>query len=666
MIERQDDDATALLEAAVSALGGAHRPGQLAMVRAVTEACGDGTHLLVQAGTGTGKSMAYLVPAAARAARRDGEDGPVVVATATLALQSQLVERDLPLLATVVDNTLDYQLTWAVAKGRSNYACLHRVREGVPDDDGTLMPAGAVAAGSAGVLGREVVRAREWAEQQTRGGTGERDRLQPGVSDRAWAQVSVSAQECLGPSRCRYASECFAERARAECEHADIVVTNHALLAIHAIEGVPLLPEFGVLVVDEGHEFAARVTGAATDELSSGQVERLAKRVRALVGEQTVERLLDATAAFDLATSEERPGRFDSLPAALAQACQAVRDSARQVQSGLSRGLADADEAVLRTAKAAADEVVSVAERLAAGRDNDVVWLEQRDRFAPLLRVAPLTVAGLIRSRVFGTSTVVMTSATLTLGGSFDPLAAGLGLLHEDAPAWKGLDVGSPFDYARQGILYAARHLPRPGRNGMAEPVLDEITALVEAAGGRTLGLFSSRRAAQVAAERVREALPELVVLCQGDDLVPTLVRQFREDATSSLFGTLSLWQGVDVPGQTCVLVIMDRIPFPRPDDPLMSARQRAVDAAGGNGFMTVAATHAALLMAQGAGRLIRSIDDRGVLAVLDQRLVTARYGEFIRSSLPPMWTTTDPAVARAALRRLSGDAAVREDASTT
>jgi ATP-dependent DNA helicase DinG len=650
-----DDSATRdLLGAAVQALGGSQRSGQVAMVEAVADALESGRHLLVQAGTGTGKSLAYLVPAAVRAARRDGQDGPVVVATATLALQSQLVERDLPALSPVVEQVLDRPLTWAIAKGRSNYACLHRVREGVPDDDGALLPADTVTGGAGGQLGRDVVRARRWAEEQAQDGTGERDRLQPGVSDRAWSHVSVTARECIGAGKCAYGTECFAERAKARAEKADVVVTNHALLAIHAIDGLPVLPDFEALVVDEGHEFASRVTGVATEDLTVSQVERVAKRVRRLVEEDVADRVLDSAAALDLALDEAKPGRFDEVPSGLREACAAVRDSARRVQSGLSKGKDGVDEAALRTAKAAVDEVVSVADRLSVDREGDVVWLEDRERGGRTLKVAPLTVSGLIRTQVFGAATVVMTSATLTLGGRFDAIAAGLGLATDDAPEWTGLDVGSPFDYARQGILYVAKHLPRPGRDGLQPAVLDEITELVRAADGRTLGLFSSRRAAEAAAASVREALPELTVLCQGDDLVPTLVTKFRLEPRASLFGTLSLWQGVDVPGDTCLLVIMDRIPFPRPDDPLMSARQRAVDASGGNGFMTVAATHAALLMAQGAGRLIRSTDDRGVLAVLDSRLATARYGGFIRASLPPMWTTTDAQVARAALRRLT------------
>jgi ATP-dependent DNA helicase DinG len=220
-----------------------------------------------------------------------------------------------------------------------------------------------------------------------------------------------------------------------------------------------------------------------------------------------------------------------------------------------------------------------------------------------------------------------------------------------------GLDVGSPFQHARAGILYVASRLPTPGRDGLPTAYLDEIAELVTAAGGATLGLFSSMRAAKQAAEELRPRL-EQPVLCQGDDATGLLVRRFAEDEATCLFGTLSLWQGVDVPGPSLRLVLIDRIPFPRPDDPLVSARQRAVDARGGNGFLTVSATHAALLLAQGAGRLLRGMDDRGVVAVLDPRLATARYAGFLRASLPPFWPTSDREVVRAALRRLAARAA--------
>jgi ATP-dependent DNA helicase DinG len=221
-----------------------------------------------------------------------------------------------------------------------------------------------------------------------------------------------------------------------------------------------------------------------------------------------------------------------------------------------------------------------------------------------------------------------------------------------DGPKWTGLDVGSPFEHGRSGILYVAKHLPPPGRDGLPPSYLDELAELIEAAGGRTLGLFSSMRAAKQATEALRKRI-ETPILCQGEDSTALLVKRFAEDPVTCLFGTLSLWQGVDVPGSSLQLVVVDRIPFPRPDDPLASARQRAVEARGGNGFLTVAATHAALLLAQGTGRLLRRTDDRGVVAILDPRLATARYGSFLRASLPDYWTTYDPEVVRGALRRL-------------
>ncbi|MHB1064938.1 MAG: ATP-dependent DNA helicase, partial [Georgenia sp.] len=304
-----------------------------------------------------------------------------------------------------------------------------------------------------------------------------------------------------------------------------------------------------------------------------------------------------------------------------------------------------------------------VAERLlgdGVARRADVLWCE-RPRVGneqPRLRLAPLDVAGPVAAGLLAGRAAVLTSATLTLGGTFDSLARVLGLTLDADRPWRGLDVGSPFDYPRQGILYVGAHLPPPGREGPTEEVLAELVRLVRAAGGATLGLFSSRRAAESAAERLRAEV-DTPVLCQGEDQLPTLVRRFAADEATSLMGTLSLWQGVDVPGPTCRLVVIDRIPFPRPDDPVKSARAEVVAAAGGNGFMSVSATHAALLLAQGAGRLVRTTTDRGVVAVLDPRLASARYGSFLLRSLPPLWRTNDPAVAAAALERLAAAARV-------
>ena len=646
MPEEPETDAPTVREvlaAAVEAVGGEERSGQILMAESVAEAMESGQHLLVQAGTGTGKSLGYLVPALLHHDR-------VVVATATLALQHQLVERDIPALVEAARDVLHEDATYAVLKGRSNYACLHRVREGVPDDQGALIE---IPESS---IGAEVVALREWVEEQAdEHGTGERDHA-PRHTDRVWRQVSVSHRECLGASKCPYGAECFAERARDRAAKSQLVVTNHSLLAIDAIEGVPMIPEYDVVVIDEAHELTARVTQAATDELSVSEVERTARRAQRQVEGTQADDLADAADALRSAIDAAEPGRLDVPPADLADALVLVRDAARALVSAFPKDTGD--DAGVTQAKGWAQELFKTAERMTAGSEHDVLWIAEREqrRGGNQLCIAPLEVAGPMREKLLAAKTAILTSATLKLGGDFSSVARSVGLdPATEGGSWKGLDVGSPFDYATQAILYVAKHLPQPGRDGLQQAQLDEIVDLVDAADGRTLGLFSSRRAAETAAEEVRARLPHLTTLAQGDAQLPELAKQFVGDPHTCLFGTLSLWQGLDVPGETCQLVLIDRIPFPRPDDPLMSARQRAADKAGGNGFMAVAATHAALLLAQGSGRLIRTTTDKGVVAVLDPRLVTARYGGFLRASLAPMWTTTDPDVVRKALMRLSG-----------
>ena len=654
----------AVLDAAVRELGGQERPGQVTMAETVAETMQSRRHLLVQAGTGTGKSLGYLVPALLH-------DDRVVVATATLALQHQLVERDIPALLDAASEQLGERPSYAVLKGRSNYACLHRVREGVPDDQGTLVDL------PEGSMGAEVLGLRDWVEEEAKqSGTGERDHA-PRHTDRVWRQVSVSHRECLGASRCPYGAECFAERAKERAARSQLIVTNHSLLAIDAVEGVPMIPEYDVVVIDEAHELVSRVTQAATDELSAAEIDRTSRRAQRHVEGTEADDLGDAGDALRDAIDAEEPGRIDHVPEQLADALALVRDAARALVSAFPKEASSSPgegDAAATQAKGWAQELFKTAERMAAGSEKDVLWIAQRgtdrNRGGNLfLCVAPLEVAGPMREKLLAEKTAIFTSATLKLGGDFDAVATSFGLSpanrvtragapeENDGPdgTWEGLDVGSPFDYGQQAILYVARHLPPPGRDGLTQAHLDEITELVDAADGRTLGLFSSRRAAEAAAEHVREALPHLTTLAQGDAQLPELARQFVGDPHTNLFGTLSLWQGLDVPGETCQLVIIDRIPFPRPDDPLMSARQRAADKAGRNGFMTVAATHAALLLAQGSGRLIRTTTDRGVVACLDPRLLTARYGTFLRASLPPMWQTDDPAVVRKALARLAG-----------
>ncbi|WP_307844162.1 ATP-dependent DNA helicase [Sanguibacter suaedae] len=689
------DEVGRLLDLAVGHLGGARREGQHSMAVEVATAMDEGRHLLVQAGTGTGKSLGYLVPAVHHAVH-SGER--VIVSTATLALQRQIMTRDLPLVAETLGPHLPREPRIALLKGWHNYACLHKLAGGYPPDDaGTLfsMPTsegptepiptdGSAPSGrdSAAGLGAQVVRLREWSEETT---TGDRDDLVPGVSDRAWRQVSVTALECLG-QRCPLIEECFPERARGLARESDVVVTNHAMLGIAATGSPNVLPEHAVVVADEAHELADRVTAAATAELSVASVEHAARQARRHGGIATTD--LD-TAVADLGTvlaglpAERFP---DGLPEAARLVVASVRDAARSVLSALKpEGGSGAGPGTdgggqpssgLKMASSSMLSVFDVAERMAAEpTGHDVLWCSRGADGAlgagmSTLHAAPLGVAGLMRSNLWEERTAILTSATLSLGESFTPVARSVGIEQRavdddgeagkgdaagkrDAATWRGVDVGSPFDYPRQGILYIARSLPAPGPQGASDAQLDEMAGLIEAAGGRTLGLFSSRRAAERAAEELRGRL-DVPILCQGDDQLPTLVRRFAEDEATCLFGTLSLWQGVDVPGPSCSLVLIDRIPFPRPDDPVRSARARSIESTGGNGFMQVAATHAALLLAQGAGRLVRSTTDRGVVAVLDPRLVTARYGQFLVKTLPDFWRTTDPAVARAALTRLA------------
>ena len=697
-----------LLAAAVAAVpGGAARPGQQRMAAAIEEAIARREHLLVQAGTGTGKSLGYLAPALT-------VDGPVVVSTATLALQSQLVEHDVPRLVTAVEPLLGRRPTFAVLKGRHHYLCLAKLENSTEEEpEETLFDASSAGTwlGEASRLSRQIQRLRDWAMETE---TGDRDELDPGVDDRAWRLASISARECVGAARCPYGAECFAEAARLRARSADIVVTNHSLLAVDLLAGGHIIPPHRVLIIDEAHELVDRVSAAAQAELTPEALERAARRTRPLLGPETTAALDEAGDGLAVALADAPTGWLaNGLPDDVRAAVTVVESAARAAREKLGAVSADDPDPVRKQqARAALDEIVTTAQRLLDESAQDVAWIAQPERAGPERRalvVAPLSVAGTLASTLYADRTVIFTSATLALGGRFDTVARALGLPPRpastpattataatpssdgpgdtpspdrpgdaaesappppadarpapDGPPWRALDVDSPYDYARQGILYVAAHLPRPTASGLSEAAGEELLALIEALGGRTLGLFSSRRAAHQAAELVRSRT-DLTVLLQGEDALPALVRRFREERSSCLFGVMSLWQGVDVPGESCQLVVIDRLPFPRPDEPLPAARAAAVDAAGGSGFAAVSVPIAAVRLAQGVGRLIRSPHDRGVVAVLDSRLATARgYGPFLRRSLPPLWYTTRPDVVRGALRRLAQGG--RPDATT-
>ena len=646
-------DALNLLDEVVEATGGQKRDGQRTMAAHVAQALELQRHLLVQAGTGTGKSLGYLVPALARVGE---SDQPIVVATATLALQAQIVNRDIPRLLQALEPRPESQAQVALLKGRNNYLCLHKLEGGYPEEEQDAlfdMPS------STSRVGEEVVRLREWADRTE---TGDRDELKPGVSDRAWAQVSVSAAECLG-RRCPLVEECFSEMARSRAAEADIVITNHALLAINAFEGMKVLPEHETVIIDEAHELVDRVTGAVSGSLTVAMVRRAARGVKKH-SKADSGALEMATGTLETALEGLPEGLLNGLDGRLLTALSAVNDAARAALSDTKPDGQEAD-AGLQMARSRVSEVHEVSNRiLEASAEQDVLWVSRQggwengryvaasDTDPATLNIAPLSVGLQLRDGLFADRTVILTSATLTVGDSFDVAAGALGLQGEGAPRWTSIDVGSPFDYRKQGIIYVAGDLKPPGF-GVHEGQLERLRELCEASEGGALGLFSSKRAAERAAEYMREH-SDLNILLQGESSLKALVEEFSEDVDSCLFGTMSLWQGVDVPGDSCRLVVMDRIPFPRPDDPIAQARTESVNRHRGNGFMAVSAHHAAIRMAQGAGRLIRSVNDRGVVAVLDSRLATKRYGGYLMRAMPPMWPTQNKQAVVGALARLS------------
>ena len=655
---------TEALESVVMNIGGSARDGQIQMALAVDSAFSSGKHLLVQAGTGTGKSLGYLVPAILRAAKGVKQDGTnrTIVATATLALQRQLSEHDLPAAIEALAPKLNTDVSFAVLKGRSNFVCLdkfHRVSGESDDDDLALFEV------STSKLAKQAKKLRDWVKRTD---TGDRDEYADDLDFRLWRSVSVSGRECVGAGKCAWGQDCFAEKAKEKAHSSDIVVTNHALLAIDLIDGIPLVPEHDAVVIDEAHELVDRTTSALAGSLDSKSIERVAGLARKYVEPASHDRLLEVADALAVILEalpvQGTTSRIADLPRELLTCLTAIRDVTRVALSEVSTSSQDEPDvaAAKQRSKGNLTEIADSAATLIVDDEFAVRWLDvSRDA---TLHHAPLSVAGFLAESLFTDRTVVLTSATLQVSGSMDATAKGVGV--NQVGEWTGLDVGSPFDYTKQGILYCASHLPPPTSAGLPEEMLDELGDLIDAAGGRTLSLFSSWRGVERAQEylelrfRGREDRP-LIVASRGDS-ISELVKRFRQTPQASLLGTVSLWQGIDVPGDTCTLVTIDRIPFPRPDDPVMAARSARVDASGGSGFNSVSLPKAALLLAQGVGRLIRTTKDQGVVAVLDSRLATKGYGHSLRKSVPPLWWTTDPKIVRESLTNLDAKARQKTD----
>ncbi len=705
------DEVTATLAEVAGALpgGGEQREGQRQMAVAVAQSIVGQRHLVVQAGTGTGKSLAYLVPAALSGRR-------VVVATATKALQDQLATKDLPLVA----RALKGAFTFAVLKGRSNYLCRQRVTEvggrgdqlslqpgaaDPPDADDTLTEGTGTDAVETGRLGDQVRRLVRWADQTT---TGDRSELDFEPHYRAWAMVSTTARECPGAFRCPSGRECFAEEARARAAEAEVVVVNTHLYGAHLASGGAVLPPHEVVVLDEAHEVEEVMTDSLGVEIGPGRFRALAATARPLLGEGTgrldpadavadvgelLQRALRPLAGIrvpradlgpeaarsvpdeaDGTSDADRPGsepmgfelglappevtaaRSKARPEpavheagpSLAETLTLATGRVGRLVDALRRAEREAGDDEPSSARSRRDRVLLAAGHLAADlarvgalTDDEVAWVDGGARSAAL-RVSPIDVGPLLSEHLWGTVTGVLTSATVPIG-----LQERLGLPPEQCDE---LDVGSPFDYRDHALLYVAQSLP-DRRRPESEPALhDELEVLINAAGGRTLALFTSWRAMNAARDALAPRLP-FPLLAQSDLPKPALVDAFTGDEAACLFATLGFWQGVDIPGRTLSMVTLDRIPFPRPDDPVLEARR---ERAGPSAFSSVDLPRAGTLLAQGAGRLIRSAQDRGVVAVLDSRLATARYRGALLARVPPMKRTVDRAEVVDFLRRIA------------
>ncbi len=675
-----EPDVREILRRVVATLpAGEVRAGQVEMAEAVETVLSSGGHVAVSAGTGTGKSLAYLVPAAISGKR-------VVVATATKALQDQLANKDLPL----VERGLGRKVRWAVLKGRSNYLCRQRLHElerlgdqqrfDAPEalvgdaepseagNDRRASKGAAPGAGSARRVGGEVRQLVKWAGSTA---SGDRAELEFEPSQAAWSSVSVSAEECPGARRCPSGDECFAEAARARAAAADIVVVNLHLLGAHLRSGGEVLPEHDALVVDEAHEVEDILAACLGMDLSPGRLRAVASAARAALvaagrraqrGDDTatsraVEAVLSAATGFEEMLSEGEDHRLPSgLDGAIGEQAALTVERLETLSVELRRAAeasgvgtgghvggqgGDASQKCLRALLVVDRCREELGACLAAGAE-EVIWVTGGDR--PALHSAPLDVSRTMASQVFSAMPVVMTSATLPRG-----LAGRIGAPRDTTE----LDVGSPFAYKANGLLYCAVSLPDRRRPEAEAAIHQEIEALVLAAGGRTLALFTSRRAMLSAAEVLAARLP-WPILVQGELPKAVLLEALSSESTACLFATMSFWQGVDVPGPALTLVVIDRIPFPRPDDPLMAARR---EAAGRAGFQTVDLPRAATLLAQGAGRLIRTATDKGVVAVLDPRLAKAAYGPALVKALPPMRRTRERSEAEAFLRGIHAEA---------
>lgn len=622
------ETAVELLAEVTSALpgGGERRSGQVEMATAVADSLARNGHVVVQAGTGTGKSLAYLAPVVASGQK-------VVVATATKALQDQLAGKDLPLVSSQWSEPVNF----AVLKGRSNYLCLQRLNEAESDKALRL------GLGHDGLDEQSLKKIRAFAE---RSATGDRSEL-AGISDRAWQQVSVGREECPGAARCSAGEDCFAEKAWRRAAAADVLVVNLHLYAIDVATG-GILPDHETVVIDEAHQLEDIVADAAGRSLSPARLLAAASAVSAVIADSTAAaRVVEAAGAL-----KDRLGPFvgnrlpNGPPEVLAGALDLVSSRVADLLTELRGVPDDAPSDVSNRTVRARQSVTSLLDDISFLRwatDDEVMWVD-KPAHNPSLRSTPLEVDRILAENLWSQRGGVLTSATMPA----DALTR-FGI-PEGAVT---VDVGSPFDYESNALLYCPADLPDPRQGGHREAQHREIASLINAAGGRTLALFTSWAAMKEASARLSSRV-QWPILTQGEGSKAQLLKEFIEDDETCLFATMSYWQGIDAVGSTCSLVIIDRLPFSRPDDPVLSARR---ERAGADSFVLVDLPRAAIMLAQGAGRLIRSATDCGVVAVLDSRLANSRsYRWQLLDALPPMRRTKDRAETERFLRSLRGD----------
>jgi ATP-dependent DNA helicase DinG len=603
------------------------RPGQLEMAQAVAQGIAANRHLIVQAGTGTGKTMGYLVPAVLAGKR-------IVVATATKALQDQLAAKDLPFL----ESHLGKPFEWAVLKGRSNYICMQRVRELQATAGQGQLEIEEFAA----TTKVEIKRLSEWSGTTK---TGDQADLSWSPSDRAWQAVSVGSDECPGGTKCPMGDVCFAELARARASVADVVVVNLHLYGLNVASGNVLLPEHDIVVIDEAHQLEDIMSDTVGVQIGPGRFTNLAAVVRRIVDDPAiVGGLAEVAPSIREALRPFAGQRLNKpFPDLIQDALIDARNRIEKAQSALRAINTDVPESQQR--KIRAQQVATrVQEQIdvALGKHEGYVAFVSGSPDHARLEIAPLDVGPVLARGVWAKRTAILTSATLpaTLGNR-------VGLV---PGSYSQIDVGSPFDYRTNALLYCAVHLPDPRSAQFAAAVHDELAALITAAGGRTLALFTSWKAMDAAAAAVKD-LVKVPILTQRDFPKTALVRAFSEDESSCLFATAGFFQGVDIPGRTLSLVTIDRIPFPRPDDPLLTARRELLGAAA---FGEIDLPRAAMLLAQATGRLIRNATDRGVVAVFDPRLGKASYRWQVVNALPPMRRTRERAEVESFLREIT------------